>query len=342
MVLDTKYRDLLAKGVPETILYQLSVYGVAFGPVEPATPVPVVALYPSSTSPAEDIVYELCSQGRAPIPIRMRSVEWVRSEPGRAIAGRTKPGGRARGSGSARVMRPCRIGHHFERGWVSPTSLKEQPDPGLNGPHRTARSPPSGTTSTSARPRTRAPPPGKPRRSLGRTPPPPGVSSTSRSPGIPHEIEHLHRNQRRSGYLTARPSRDLVQAAHQEVTCEGGGRGATPTTCTSRSSFSTRRPPGRLRLLRPSDSRPSRMCRYWSSRPRQPTQSAARPGGGHLRPRPAADALPHRASLRYTACNIFSPGTARTSPTLRCARRLRRSVGQAASSPQSSARLWSS
>jgi 5-methylcytosine-specific restriction enzyme subunit McrC len=84
MVLDTKYSDLAANRVTDGILYQLSLYGLAFSPTEPASPVPVVALYPDGTSQTEDIVYELCPPGgRAPIPICIRSVEWV--EASRAV-----------------------------------------------------------------------------------------------------------------------------------------------------------------------------------------------------------------------------------------------------------------
>lgn len=77
MVLDTKYRDLVARGITDGILYQLSVYGMAFGASEVAGSVPVVALYPPATAPAEDVVVELCPPGRAPIPIRVRAADWV-------------------------------------------------------------------------------------------------------------------------------------------------------------------------------------------------------------------------------------------------------------------------
>jgi hypothetical protein len=78
--------------VTRDILYQLSVYGMAFEPSESAGSVPVVALYPTERAPAEDAVIELCPPGRAPIPIRVRAVDWVeasramRSEGGRERA----------------------------------------------------------------------------------------------------------------------------------------------------------------------------------------------------------------------------------------------------------------
>lgn len=101
MVLDTKYRDLLTKGVPEGILYQLSLYGVAFAPTEPSTPVPVIGLYPGGSGGApssEDIVYELCPPGRAAIPICMRAVDWVEaSRAVRAVEGRGRAGALAEG-----------------------------------------------------------------------------------------------------------------------------------------------------------------------------------------------------------------------------------------------------
>jgi 5-methylcytosine-specific restriction enzyme subunit McrC len=77
MVLDTKYRDLLGKGMTDGILYQLSVYGMAFGASEVAGSVPVVALYPATAAPAEDVVIELCPPGRVPTPIRVRAADWV-------------------------------------------------------------------------------------------------------------------------------------------------------------------------------------------------------------------------------------------------------------------------
>ncbi|CAN94281.1 hypothetical protein predicted by Glimmer/Critica [Sorangium cellulosum So ce56] len=91
MVLDTKYRDLAAKEIGDGILYQLSIYGVAFCPAEPAPPVPVVALYPGDASRAEETAVELCAPGRRPIPIYLRPVEWV--EASRAVR---SAGGRSR------------------------------------------------------------------------------------------------------------------------------------------------------------------------------------------------------------------------------------------------------
>jgi 5-methylcytosine-specific restriction enzyme subunit McrC len=89
MVLDTKYRDLGAVGMTEGILYQLSLYGVAFAPAEAGAPVPVVALYPGDGALVEDMVYELCPPGRARIPIHMRPVDWVEaSRAVRAAGGR--------------------------------------------------------------------------------------------------------------------------------------------------------------------------------------------------------------------------------------------------------------
>ncbi|WP_437878386.1 McrC family protein [Sorangium sp. So ce513] len=92
MVLDTKYRDLATKEIGEGILYQLSIYGVAFSPKEPTPPVPVVALYPGNTSRTEDTVIELRAPGgRGPIPICIRPVAWVEaSRAVRSVRGRSR------------------------------------------------------------------------------------------------------------------------------------------------------------------------------------------------------------------------------------------------------------
>jgi 5-methylcytosine-specific restriction enzyme subunit McrC len=77
-VLDTKYRDLAGAGMTDGILYQLSVYGMAFAAAEEGMPVPVIALYPANAAaPQEDITIELRALGRPPIPIRARGIEWV-------------------------------------------------------------------------------------------------------------------------------------------------------------------------------------------------------------------------------------------------------------------------
>jgi 5-methylcytosine-specific restriction endonuclease McrBC regulatory subunit McrC len=55
-VLDTKYRGLGSEGITREILYQLSVYAVAYAGGQEAVPVPAIALYPRETS-REDIIY---------------------------------------------------------------------------------------------------------------------------------------------------------------------------------------------------------------------------------------------------------------------------------------------
>lgn len=77
MVLDTKYVDLGTKGLADGILYQLSVYGMAFGASDSAGSAPVVALYPAGAEASEDTVIDLCPPGRAPIALHARAVDWV-------------------------------------------------------------------------------------------------------------------------------------------------------------------------------------------------------------------------------------------------------------------------
>ena len=52
-VIDAKYRDIIARGLPRDILYQLSVYALAWSTEARGGPVPAVALCPSLEEPAE-------------------------------------------------------------------------------------------------------------------------------------------------------------------------------------------------------------------------------------------------------------------------------------------------
>ncbi|WP_224250282.1 McrC family protein [Hyalangium gracile] len=76
-VLDTKYRDLAARGITREILYQMSVYAVAYAGGQEAAPVPAIALYPRETS-HEDIIYAFrhgLHGGES--PIILRAVDWA-------------------------------------------------------------------------------------------------------------------------------------------------------------------------------------------------------------------------------------------------------------------------
>lgn len=77
-VLDTKYRDLGREGLPRDMLYQLSVYSVAYASEEGvAPPPPVIALYPQQDGPRADITYGFRhdssgAEGR----IILRAIDW--------------------------------------------------------------------------------------------------------------------------------------------------------------------------------------------------------------------------------------------------------------------------
>lgn len=88
-VLDTKYRDLSRTSLPRDILYQMSVYSLAFGGGQP---IPAVVLYAVPRGHRKDVEYTLHVQGGADRRIVLRSVgleELVQAldEPARAAGG---------------------------------------------------------------------------------------------------------------------------------------------------------------------------------------------------------------------------------------------------------------
>ena len=83
-VLDTKYRAFDVEGLTRDILYQMSVYAVAYASAHGVgEPVPAIVLYPGQGVPREDITYGFRHGLRGsggPIgesPIILRAIDWV-------------------------------------------------------------------------------------------------------------------------------------------------------------------------------------------------------------------------------------------------------------------------
>lgn len=72
-VIDAKYRDLATRGVPREMLYQLSVYALAWS--RDGEPVPAIALFPSS-SVGEDIELDLVLPGGGERRVVVRGADW--------------------------------------------------------------------------------------------------------------------------------------------------------------------------------------------------------------------------------------------------------------------------
>jgi hypothetical protein len=68
---DTKYRDLSVTTLPREILYQLSVYSVAFGGLEP---VPAVVLYAVPDGDRPEVRFRLHVAGAADRLVLLRAV----------------------------------------------------------------------------------------------------------------------------------------------------------------------------------------------------------------------------------------------------------------------------
>lgn len=75
-VFDTKYRDLWATKLPRGILYQMSVYALAWSERQGAD-VPAIVLYPAVGVVHPDMVLSLDVRGAAPRRIVLRSVDWA-------------------------------------------------------------------------------------------------------------------------------------------------------------------------------------------------------------------------------------------------------------------------
>ena len=88
-VADTKYRDLVDAGVTRDILYQLSVYGLAYRD-EALASLPVLALYPCDDE-RDDVIVELRPTAGAAIPIIIRGINW--SAASRSLRDPSKPNG---------------------------------------------------------------------------------------------------------------------------------------------------------------------------------------------------------------------------------------------------------
>jgi 5-methylcytosine-specific restriction endonuclease McrBC regulatory subunit McrC len=73
LVIDAKYRDILARGLPREILYQMSVYALAWS--TQAGGVPAVAICPSGSKPAEAWLTVHPPQGGVR-HIGVRTVDW--------------------------------------------------------------------------------------------------------------------------------------------------------------------------------------------------------------------------------------------------------------------------
>jgi len=77
-VLDTKYTDLQGGGLDSEILYQMSVYALAYGSETASGRIfPAIVLYPQVDSPRDDVVYAL-SDGRGGMKshIIVRAIDW--------------------------------------------------------------------------------------------------------------------------------------------------------------------------------------------------------------------------------------------------------------------------
>lgn len=74
-VYDTKYRDLWDTKLPREILYQMSVYALAWS--KAGVPVPAVVLYPQVGVPRPDIVLGLTPALAPSTRIVLRGVDWV-------------------------------------------------------------------------------------------------------------------------------------------------------------------------------------------------------------------------------------------------------------------------
>ena len=77
-VYDTKYKDLWGTKLLREILYQMSVYALAWtGSRERG--VPAVVLYPTPGGEKADIEYELAVQGGQRRRIVLRAIDWARA-----------------------------------------------------------------------------------------------------------------------------------------------------------------------------------------------------------------------------------------------------------------------
>ena len=98
-VFDTKYRDLWVTPLPREILYQMSVYALAWSESH-GLDVPAVVLYPAVGGEHPDMEVSLRVRGAMPRRIVMRSVDWgeaaglARDEERREVARRWVFGGR--------------------------------------------------------------------------------------------------------------------------------------------------------------------------------------------------------------------------------------------------------
>lgn len=74
-VLDTKYKDLWHDKLPREILYQMSVYSLAWGDAGSGD-LPAVVLYPTPGGDKPDIEYELVVRGGRARRIVVRAIDW--------------------------------------------------------------------------------------------------------------------------------------------------------------------------------------------------------------------------------------------------------------------------
>lgn len=76
-VLDTKYRDLWNTPLPREILYQMSVYALAWS--NASVPVPGTVLYPQVGGPRPDVVLALTPAQAPPTRIVLRAIDWAKA-----------------------------------------------------------------------------------------------------------------------------------------------------------------------------------------------------------------------------------------------------------------------
>ena len=74
-VLDTKYRDLWSTPLPRDILYQMSVYALAWS--RSGVPVPGTVLYPQVGGARPDVVLGLTPAEATPTRIVLRAIDWA-------------------------------------------------------------------------------------------------------------------------------------------------------------------------------------------------------------------------------------------------------------------------